>query len=258
MKLFTKFVTLFAIIAIMAGSAFAAVSSVADLKNAKVGVEDASAAQEIVTEMLKDKPDNVLVYESVSALVEALKMGLIDAAVLDETPARYFLINTPGLKILPEPVTNFYYGIAFKKDNKLRDDVNKALTEVKEDGTLARIVAKYLNVEPDPTEIDFNKNAKNGKLWVGCSAVFPPYEVRSLAGFAGIDIELCAEIAKKLDKELVVVDCKFEVLPEALESGRIDMICSAFTITEEREKVMDFSDPYDADQEVILVLADKK
>lgn len=258
MKLFTRFVLLLAVIAIMAGAAFAGVSSVADLKGAKVGVENSSAAHAIISQMLKDSPDNILVYESVSELINALKIGLIDAAVLDETPARYFLLNTEGLKILPEPVNSFYYGIAFKKGDKLRDEVNKALTEIKDEGTLARIVAKYINAEPDPSEIDFNKGAKGGKLWVGCSAVFPPYEVRTESGFAGIDIELCAEIAKKLDKELVIIDCKFDILPEALETGRIDMICSAFTISDEREKVMDFSDPYDADQEVILVLADKQ
>ena len=258
MKLFTKFVLLLAIIAIMAGSAFAGVSSVADLKGAKVGVENSSAAHAIISEMLKDSPDNIIVYENVTALIESLKAGLIDAVVLDETPARYFLMNTEGLKLLPEPVNSFYYGIAFKKGNKLRDEVNKALTEIKDEGILARIVAKYINADPDASEIDLNKGAKNGKMWVGCSATFPPYESRTESGFTGIDIELCAAIAKKLDKELVMIDCRFDILPEALESGRIDMICSAFTISEEREKVMDFSDPYDADQEVILVLADKK
>ncbi|MBQ7578644.1 MAG: transporter substrate-binding domain-containing protein [Synergistaceae bacterium] len=257
MKFSTKLFAIFALVVLMAGSSFAEVNSPADLKSAKVGVENASAAHEIINEMLKDSHDNIFVYENVSALVEALRMKLIDAAVLDETPARYFLINYDGLKVLHEPVASFYYGIAFKKGNKLRDDVNKALTEIKDEGTLAHIIAKYINAEPDPAGIDFNKGAKGGKLWLGCSAVFPPYEVRTENGFAGIDIELCAAIAKKLDKELVVIDCRFEILPEALESGRIDMICSAFTINEERQKVMDFSDPYDADQEVILVLADK-
>ncbi|MBQ3625741.1 MAG: transporter substrate-binding domain-containing protein, partial [Synergistaceae bacterium] len=66
--------------------------------------------------------------------------------------------------------------------------------------------------------------------------------------------ELSAEIAKRLNKELVIADYRFDMLPEVLEAGRIDMICSALTVNEKREKVMDFSRPYDADQEVILVL----
>ncbi len=52
-----------------------------------------------------------------------------------------------------------------------------------------------------------------------------------------------------------MVDYRFGILPEALETGRIDMICSAFVISEERAAIMDFSDPYDADQQVVLILA---
>ena len=45
---------------------------------------------------------------------------------------------------------------------------------------------------------------------------------------------------------------------EDLETGKIDMICSALTVTEERAAAMDFTKPYDANQEVVLVLADGK
>ncbi|MBR2207654.1 MAG: hypothetical protein IJ859_02475 [Synergistaceae bacterium] len=45
---------------------------------------------------------------------------------------------------------------------------------------------------------DSNASPKHKKLWVGCAASFPPYEIRDERGFSGIDIELCAAIAKKL------------------------------------------------------------
>ena len=257
MKFFARLALIPAVIALIACSAFAGVSTLDDLKSAKIGVVRSSIGDSIVRKILKDSQQNILTYNDMTTLFAGLKSGKVDAVVMDESPARFFMANETGLKILPDALESTYYGIAFKKGNTLRDDVNKALAELKDDGTLSAIIDKYLHVdEPDPEAIDFNQDAEGGKLWVGCSAVFPPYEMRTDKGFAGIDIELCAAIAKKLNKELVMVDYRFSILPEALESGRIDMICSAFVITEEREKVMDFSEPYDADQQVVLTLAE--
>ena len=257
MKKFIKFALIFVIVALLAGCSFAEIAKIDDLKSSKVGVQNASVGENLIRELLKDSPNNVIVYEDVATLVEALKAGQVDAVVMDEAPARFFTANEESIKILPEVLSGTYYGIAVKKGNKeLLDRVNKALEEIKEEGTLSAIISKYINVEePDPEIIDFNQEAKGGKLWVGCAATFPPYEVRTNKGFSGIDIELCAAIAKKLDKELIIADYRFSVLPEALDSGKIDMICSAFVITEERAAVMDFSNPYDADQQVVLILA---
>ena len=259
MRFISRFAVISVLLVFMASSAFAAVNNADGLKNAKVGVEAGSASELSIRDFLKDNRQNIFTYDTVWELVEALRNKKIDAAVLDETPARYFALNYDDIKILPQALRNYLMGIAFKKGNPLRDEVNKALTGLKDDGTLARTIAKYVGSEytPDPSEIDLNKDAKNGKLWVGCSAVFPPYEIRTEKGFAGIDVELCSAIAKKLDKELVMVDYRFDLLPEALESGRIDMICSAYIISEARQEFMDFTEPYDADQEVIIVLKEQ-
>ena len=78
--------------------------------------------------------------------------------------------------------------------------------------------------------------------------------MRSRHGFYGIDIELSAAIAKKLDMELIVADYRFEDLADALLEGKIDMICSAVSVNEERKEFLDFSEPYDSDQQFIVVL----
>ena len=132
----------------------------------------------------------------------------------------------------------------------MRDKVNRALKELKEDGTLVRIIAKYIDNKPEPSEIDFNASPKR----VGCAARFPPYEMRDERGFSGIDIELCAAIAKKLKMELVIADYRFDVLNDALQAKKIDMICSAVSVSKERSEFLDFSDPYEANQQVIVVL----
>ena len=76
-----------------------------------------------------------------------------------------------------------------------------------------------------PEDIDFNKGAKGGKLVVGTEAGFAPYELKVGSGFIGIDVEMCAAIAKKLDRELVIENMNFDALPMAVQ--QIKLILSA-------------------------------
>ena len=258
MKSIFRLAVALAVLCAVTGVCFARVASVNDLKSAKVGVQSGSASEHLAHEIVDRHPGKIIPYETIGEIIAALRSRDIDAAVMDETPARYFAIGSSEFRILPEPVESEFYAIAFRKGNPLRDEVDKALDAVIADKTLARIMGKYLDEEPSPETIDMNKGAKGGKLWVGCAASFPPYESRTEQGFVGIDIELCAAIAKSMDRELVIADYRFEALPEALEAGKIDMICSALSVTRERMMTMDFTKPYDANQEVVLVLADGK
>ena len=235
----------------------AAVTKVEDLKNSIVGVQAESSAEVLVRELLKDSLVNIRTYESVYNLVNALKDKKIDAAVMDENPARFFAIEDEEIKILPEALESEVYAIAFRKgESDFRNKVNKALSDIISDGTLAKIIEKYIGSEyPDPSEIDYNRDKNLPRLWVGCAASFPPYELRNEKGFVGIDIELCSAIAKKLNMELVISDFKFDNLFDALVNKKIDMICSGLTVTKERLEHFDFSEPYEADSQVIMVLA---
>ncbi|MBQ4401437.1 MAG: transporter substrate-binding domain-containing protein, partial [Synergistaceae bacterium] len=127
------------------------------------------------------------------------------------------------------------------------------------DGTMAAIFAKYIDVDYSavkPSDIDFNKGAEGGKLYVGTEAGFAPYELKVGNGFIGIDIEMCANIAKKLNKELVIINMNFDALPTAVSTGKVDMICAGITVNEERKENMDFSDNYvDGVRQVALVRA---
>ena len=259
MKSAIKIFAALSVLALTFGVSYGAVTSANDLKAAKVGVQNGSLSEALVRGFVGNDAANVKTFEGVYDMIEALRSGDIEAAVMDETPARFFVIGSKELKILPQTMATEYYAIAFRKGSSLRSEVDKALDELIAEKVIAGIMAKYLDgEEAEPSAIDFNKGAEGGKLWVGCAASFPPYEERTSEGFIGIDVEICAAIAKKLNRELVIADYRFDMLPEALAEGKIDMICSAFSVTEERMKTMDFSKPYDANQEVIVVLAEEK
>ncbi len=84
-----------------------------------------------------------------------------------------------------------------------------------------------------------------GKLTMSTNAAFPPYEMTTDNGdFEGIDIEVAGAIAKKLGLELQVDDMDFAAALLAAQNGKSDIVMAGVTVTDERQKVMDFSDTY--------------
>ena len=89
--------------------------------------------------------DRVLSYNHGNEAVAALIGGSIDCVIIDNEPAKAFVANNEGLKILDTSYADEDYAICFAKDNtQLKDAVNKAIAELTEDGTIDSIIAKYI------------------------------------------------------------------------------------------------------------------
>jgi arginine/lysine/histidine transporter system substrate-binding protein len=106
------------------------------------------------------------------------------------------------------------------------------------------------------------KIKSSGKLVLGTSADYPPYEFHKVVNgkdeIVGFDIEIAKEIAKDLGVELEIKDMKFDGLLAALDTSNIDIIIAGMTPTEERKKNVDFSNIYyKAEQAIIVRTADK-
>jgi polar amino acid transport system substrate-binding protein len=84
------------------------------------------------------------------------------------------------------------------------------------------------------------------KLTVGSDVPYPPFEEfgASKTEFKGFDIELFEAIAEKLGREVEFVDTSFDTIFRDLAQGKFDAVASATTITDEREKTVDFTNPY--------------
>ena len=96
-----------------------------------------------------------------------------------------------------------------------------------------------------------------GKLTMSTNAAFPPYEMTADDGsFEGIDIEVAAAIADKLGLELQIDDMDFDAALLATQSGKSDMVMAGVTVTDERQKVMDFSDTYAEGIQSVIVPED--
>ena len=96
-----------------------------------------------------------------------------------------------------------------------------------------------------------------GKLTMSTNAAFPPYEMTTDTGdFEGIDIEVAGAIAEKLGLELQVDDMDIDAALLAAQNGKSDMVMAGVTVTDERLKVMDFSDTYAEGIQSIIVPED--
>lgn len=100
------------------------------------------------------------------------------------------------------------------------------------------------------------------QLVVGLSADYPPYEfhqtVKGKDEIVGFDISIAQKIADDMGVKLSIKEMGFDSLLGALKTGKIDLIISGMSPTPERLKEVDFSDPYMAvEQEIVIRKTDK-
>ena len=89
--------------------------------------------------------DHVTAYDNGASAVQALINGQVDCVVIDSAPAEAFVAANAGLTILDTEYANEDYAIGMAKDNTaLQEALNKALAELKADGTIQSIIDKYI------------------------------------------------------------------------------------------------------------------
>ncbi len=85
------------------------------------------------------------------------------------------------------------------------------------------------------------------------NAAFEPYEYHEGDEIVGIDVEIAQAIAEKLGLTLQVEDMEFDSIIAAVNSGKAHIGAAGMTVTEDRLKNVDFSDPYTTATQVIIV-----
>jgi polar amino acid transport system substrate-binding protein len=119
------------------------------------------------------------------------------------------------------------------------------------------LVGALIGCAQQDTDSVLNKIQEEGKVVVGTSADYPPYEYVDESGeYTGFDIELMTEIADRMGVDLEWTDMPFDSLVAAVQEGKIDMSISCFNYTEERDEKVDFSDAYYTSEDAFLVAED--
>ena len=162
------------------------------------------------------------------------------------------------LKILDTEYAVEDYAICIAKENTdLLDKVNAALAELTADGTAQKIVDKYISGVAHDLVFQANAEGKE-ELHMATNAFFPPYEYYENETIVGIDAEMAAAIADKLDMKLVIDDMEFDAIITAVATGKADMGMAGMTVTEERLQSINFSSTYATGIQAIIVTEDSK
>lgn len=216
------------------------------LKGGKTfAVPTGTAADQFV---LKKFPDaQIEYYNSVLDCAVAVKDGKADAAVYDLPVLKNISGKNDGLIVLPELLFDDQYGFAVQmQDTALKAAMDKVLAELKADGTYDDMQKRWFPEHGSPAPMpDIKLSGENGVLKFGTAAVTEPMSfVDGSQKVAGFDIEYATYIAKKLGKQIEIIDMEFGAMIPALMSGKVDMIGAGLSITGERAKSVLFSQSY--------------
>ncbi len=119
------------------------IKSKTDLTGKKIGVQLGSTGDTIVGQL---PHVTKIQFSAVPAVLQELRSGRIDAAVLDNAPAETYIKTNPDLKMLDTKLSEENYAIAMRKDRTdLLDQVNNTIKRVRQDGTYQRLIEKHFS-----------------------------------------------------------------------------------------------------------------
>ncbi|MGZ5587265.1 MAG: transporter substrate-binding domain-containing protein, partial [Methylobacter sp.] len=245
-----------AIIALMAGckKSEIVIANLDDAKNARIGVMTGSTGEAITFKRFPEA--QVKSFDDIMDAVAAMNSGQLDAIVTAFPAALQVTKKNQHLQLLSEPLDYEDTAIAVKKGNdELLAALNRIIAELKSDGTLESMKKRWFKKDLSPyEEMDIPLPTEGQPLKIGVSATREPFSFVDKDGrVTGHDGELARIIGAKLNRPVEFFNMKFMALIPALQSGRVDLIVTGMTATEERKKYVDFTEPYYANAQVMLV-----
>ena len=123
-----------------------------DLKKLKVGVQNGTTGDEVITKLQGKNSTNIKRFESTPLALKELEGGGVDAVVADNGVVVHYVNNNPDSKFKTISDNSFaseQYGIAVKKGNaELLEKINKGVAGIKADGTYNQLYARYFGSAP--------------------------------------------------------------------------------------------------------------
>jgi len=122
------------------------IKSIDDLDGKMIGVQENTTGDIYASGDYGD--DHVTKYANGALAVEALIAGKVDCVIIDNEPAKSYVKANEGLQVLDTEYTVEDYAICFAKENtELQEAVNGALKELIADGSVQKIIDKYIPAE---------------------------------------------------------------------------------------------------------------
>lgn len=176
--------------------------------------------------------------------------------MIDSLPAQKFVDANDDLKIVENIWEPEEYAICLKKGNtELTEKMNAAIKELKEDGTLDKIMANYIGDDQGSYQYETPEGTEytNGTLTMATNAEFEPWEYKEGDNIVGIDADMAKAICDKMGYDLKIDDMAFESILAAVSSGKAEFGAAGMTVTDDRKESVDFTDTYANASQVVIV-----
>jgi polar amino acid transport system substrate-binding protein len=124
------------------------IKSLEDLKGKTIGVNTGSSGHTWLTENQAKYGFEIDQYDGMPAAAQAVQVGRIDGVIGDRDAVGHYAKDKPELVTAILVPTGQQYGLPFRKGDAYRDEVEKALEEMKRDGTLVQLYKKWFGDDP--------------------------------------------------------------------------------------------------------------
>ena len=227
-------------------------------QNIRLGmITNLNASEQKVDEILKTVSEKSKIkvinhtttfYNNLSNLQMSLESGKVDEISTYECVSKYLMAKNPKLEIVPKHGMSLSDSFCFamlSKNSGLKKNLDKAIDEMKNDGTLDKLIKEYVtNAEagaPSAVEMPHIEGADTVKVAV--TGDLPPLDLVLADGKpAGFNTALLAEIAKRLQKNIEIVDIDGDARAAALSSGKVDAVFWAI-IPNDKDRPQDLDTP---------------
>ena len=187
----------------------------------------------IERESAVDVYHNTVYYDNLPSMLMGLESGKIQEMLIYDSVARYLIRGNDRLELAEQHHKNSLYVMeAFccavrEEDHGLLTKLNKAIEEMRSDGTLAKLTLKYIGelVENDPPAVPIQSIAGAPVLKIAVTGDLPPLDlIRSDGTPAGFNTAIMAELGKRMGMNVEIVQLENNARASALLAKQIDVV----------------------------------
>jgi len=192
-------------------------------------------------------------FESTTEMMNQLRAGIIDCAIMESTTAAELVSDTPGVRVLYESLVVYDMHFAVpRENNELLAAVDNALAALHQNGTLRGLSNKYFAGRNYTYRPPVAAEPPSRHLSVALPPDSPPFSYKNDSGeLVGMDVEVARAVCDQLGVELRLIEYDSAELINAVWFGRADLALG--WVPGEGEDIINVSEAYANAIHVVIV-----
>lgn len=229
-------------------------NTIDDLRNKTISVTMGTTHDRYVTKYFQEA--TIIRNETHADNLLSLLNGKCDATIFNMNTFRAMRREHDEIEVLDSNLFVDPTGFGFSYSNDpLKTQFNRFLSEIKQSGLLDTIINRWIWQSPSQIKMPAINVPNSGvPIRAGITGTSVPFTYNQNNQYVGADVEILKRFAAYAKRPIEFYSIHFGGLISALAAGKVDVIASTLTITPERIKQVNFSDPYYQNVGAMVVL----